>query len=93
MGYNVIMILLLGGDVMANNHIQSVSKYNAANYDSITFRVPRGAKSVIQQHSSSSDKSLNAFINRAILQCMQDDGAPPEVLAAVSGNDSDSSGG
>lgn len=72
---------------------KATAKYQKAHYEEIKLRVPKGSKKAISDHAMQHDKSVNSFIQRAIKQAMQDDGAPPEVLAAVSGTASDSSGG
>lgn len=48
-------------------HKRAVAKYNAANYDRIELKVPKGKKEDIMSHAATmGDGSLNAFINRAI---------------------------
>lgn len=57
---------------------KAVAKYNAANYDRIEAKVPKGKKTVIQAHAEAQGESLNAFINRAIDETMERDNADPK---------------
>ncbi len=55
---------------------KAVAKYMAANYDEIKVRVPKGRKEYIQAHAAKTDGgSVNAFINRAIDEAMEREGA------------------
>ena len=45
---------------------RAVAKYNAANYDRVELRLPKGKKDVLQKHVRSRNESVNSFINRAI---------------------------
>ena len=45
---------------------RAVAKYNAANYDRIEIKVPKGDKEIIAQAAAAAGKSVNAFINEAI---------------------------
>lgn len=60
---------------------KAVAKYNAANYDRIELRVPKGNKAKLQAHAESCGESLNAFINRAIDAAIADThtGPAPEL--------------
>lgn len=49
---------------------RAVAKYNAANYERIELRVPRGKKAELQEYAQAHGESLNAFINRAIDEAM-----------------------
>lgn len=62
-----------GGDTMALTEAQkrAVAKYNAANYERIELRVPRGKKAELQEYAQAHGESLNAFINRAIDEAME----------------------
>lgn len=42
-------------------------KYNAKAYDEIKVRVPKGQKEVIQEAAGAINESVNAFINKAIM--------------------------
>lgn len=48
-------------------------RYNAKTYDEIKVRVPKGRKDFIQAHAESQGESVNAFINRAIDNQMEQD--------------------
>lgn len=50
---------------------ESVKKYNAANYDKITFRVKKGKIDYIKDFILHTGESMNAFINRAIDECIE----------------------
>ena len=54
---------------------KAVAKYNAANYDRVELRIPKGKKQELQVHADSQGESLNAFINRAITETMGRDKA------------------
>ncbi len=57
---------------------KAVAKYNAANYDRVELRLPKGKKSPVQAHAEDQGESLNAFINRAIDETMERDNAAAE---------------
>ena len=50
---------------------ESVKKYNATNYDKITFRVKKGKIDYIKDFILHTGESQNAFINRAIDECIE----------------------
>ena len=54
---------------------RAVAKYNAANYDRVELRLDKGRKEAVKAHAESQGESLNAFINRAILETMERDTA------------------
>lgn len=78
---------------MPKTQSQYSADYNRRAYDQITAHLPRGTKSALQDHARIHDRSFNAFIIRAISQTLRDDGAAADLIAAVSGNVSDSSSG
>lgn len=51
------------------------NKYIAKAYDRINLTVPKGRKDTIQAHAEAHSESVNGFINRAILEAMERDGA------------------
>lgn len=53
------------------------NKYIAKAYDRINLTVPKGRKNTIQAHAEAHSESVNGFINRAILEAMERDGAAP----------------
>lgn len=52
---------------------KAVAKYNAANYDRVELRLPKGKKETVQTHAEAQGESLNGFINRAISETMERD--------------------
>ena len=50
---------------------ESIKKYNATNYDKITFRVKKGKIDYIKDFILCTGESMNAFINRAIDECIE----------------------
>ena len=54
---------------------RAVAKYNSANYEQIQIRVKAGKKGEIESHAEGRGESVNGFINRAIAETMQNDGA------------------
>ena len=42
------------------------AKYNAKAYDRIELKVTKGKKAELQEHAQKQNESLNAFVNRAI---------------------------
>lgn len=55
---------------------KAVNKYVKNNYDRINVTFPKGKKAVIQSHAAAKGESVNAFINRAVLETMSRDGSP-----------------
>lgn len=47
---------------------KAVNKYMAANYDRINLTVPKGQKDAIKAHAEAQGKSVNSFINEAIVE-------------------------
>lgn len=72
LGYNIS-----GGDYMpvSKANQRAVAKYMKANYDDIKVRTPKGKRKLIQEHAKSHGESANEFINRAINETMERDGA------------------
>lgn len=56
---------------------KAVSKYMKENYDVYQIRMPKGRKNEIRAHAEARSESVNGFINRAILEAMERDGAAP----------------
>ena len=61
----------MGGKTSAS----SINKYIAKAYDRINLTVPKGKKETIQVHAKNRGESVNAFINRAIMEAMERDGS------------------
>lgn len=49
-------------------------KWDAANLDRISIAMPKGRKDELKTHAESRGESVNAFINRAIIETMERDG-------------------
>lgn len=47
------------------------------NVDRVNLTMPKGRKAIIQAHAEARSESVNGFINRAILEAMERDGAAP----------------
>ena len=47
------------------------------NVDRVNLTMPKGRKAIIQAHAEAHSESVNGFINRAILEAMERDGAAP----------------
>ena len=52
---------------------RAVSKYMKENYDEIKVRVEKGQKDLIKAHAETQGKSVNSFINEAIVEKMERD--------------------
>lgn len=62
---------------MGKASTRAQNKYIAKAYDRINLTVPKGRKDTIQAHAEARSESVNGFINRAILEAMERDGAAP----------------
>ena len=49
------------------------NKWNDKAYDRINLTVPKGKKEVIKAHADTMGESVNAFINRAINEAIEND--------------------
>jgi uncharacterized protein YdaL len=72
----------------SDSQMRATAKYKKSHYDTIQVLVKSGGRDLIKDHAAAHDKSVNAFILRAIRQCLEDDGAPPETIAAICGDGS-----
>ena len=54
-------------------HMEYTAKYVKENYDDYKVRMPKGKKEQVHEHIASSGESMNAFINRAIMETMERD--------------------
>ena len=50
-------------------------KYNEKAYDRLEITVKKGKKPELQSHAAANGESLNAFVNRAIDEAVERDGA------------------
>lgn len=56
---------------------RAVNKYKKNNYDRIEITAPKGRRDEIKAHAEAHGESVNGFINRAISEAMERDGAAP----------------
>ncbi len=54
---------------------KAVNKYMSVNYDRVNLTMPKGQKDRVKAHAEARGESVNAFINRAIDETMERDGA------------------
>ena len=52
---------------------RAVAKYMKENYDEIKVRVPKGERTIINNHADARGESVNAFVNRDIEETLQRD--------------------
>lgn len=52
-------------------HIAAVARYNDKTFDSILVRIPKGQKEEIGRAAEAAGKSVNAFLQEAIMEKMQ----------------------
>lgn len=57
---------------------QSIKKYEDKTYDKILLRMPKGDKERIKTHADARGESVNAFINRAIKNQIEEDKQSPQ---------------
>ncbi len=50
---------------------RAVAKYNAANYDTVYLRVPKGERDTIKAHADAIGESLNGYILQAVRERME----------------------
>lgn len=51
----------------------SVNKYVKENYDRINVTFPKGSKEALKAHAQNNGESVNAFINRAVMEVTEMD--------------------
>ena len=54
---------------------KAVNKYVRDNYDRVNVNMPKGQKENVKAHAEARGESVNAFINRAVLETMERDNA------------------
>lgn len=58
---------------ISKSNQKAVNKYVKNNYDRINVTMPKGKKDDIKTHAEAQGESVNAFINRAISNQMEQD--------------------
>ena len=54
---------------------RAVQKWDGEKVDRLAIRVKKGMRETIQEHAESQGESVNAFVNRAIVETMERDNA------------------
>lgn len=49
---------------------RAIARWQKERVEEIKFRVPKGKKTVIQEHATQCGESVNAFLNRAVEETM-----------------------
>ena len=57
---------------------QIKNDYARKAYDDVRLQVKKGKKEIIKAHAEARGESVNGFINRAISETMERDGAAPD---------------
>lgn len=60
------------------NSYESIKRYEDKAYDKVLIRMPKGRKEFIRTHAERQGESINAFINRAMVEAMERDLAARE---------------
>lgn len=58
--------------------LRATAKYKAGHYDVIKVNFPKGKKEEIRVHAKSRGESLNAFVQRSVMETMARDNEAPE---------------
>ncbi len=66
-------------DMAGNSEYRN--KWISEKLDRVNLTMPKGQKETIKAHAEAQGESLNAFINRAITETMERDGAAAEEAA------------
>lgn len=64
------------GEMAGNSEYRN--KWISEKLDRVNLTMPKGQKETIKAHAEAQGESLNAFINRAITETMERDGAATE---------------
>lgn len=65
-------VILMAGD---NKKSEYRNAWIAEKLDRVNLTMPKGQKEAIKMHAEARSESVNAFINRAIIETMQRDNA------------------
>lgn len=68
------------GEMAGNSEYRN--KWISEKLDRVNLTMPKGQKETIKAHAEAQGESLNAFINRAITETMERDGAATEEAKA-----------
>lgn len=68
------------GEMAGNSEYRN--KWISEKLDRVNLTMPKGQKETIKAHAEAQGESLNAFINRAITETMERDGAATEGAEA-----------
>lgn len=71
---------------ISKSQLAATAKYQKSHYDKIMIRCKIGGNDALKRHAAMHDKSVNAFIMRAIRQTLIDDGADLETIRAICGD-------
>lgn len=66
------------GEMAGNSEYRN--KWISEKLDRVNLTMPKGQKETIKAHAEAQGESLNAFINRAITETMERDGAATEEV-------------
>lgn len=61
--------------VVSEAQLRATRKYLKEKVEDIRFRVPMGQKAIIKAHAEKRGESVNAFINRAVAETIENDNA------------------
>ncbi len=65
------------GDIVMAGKTAYKNTWQRENVDRVNLTMPKGRKAIIQAHAEAHSESVNGFINRAISEAMERDGAAP----------------
>ena len=68
------------------NSYASIKKYEDKAYDKVLVRLPKGQREVIQEFVRPRGESVNGFINAAISEKMERDGAETSAILPEAAN-------
>lgn len=65
---------------------RATQKYKKSHYDTLQVLVKSGGRELLKAHAASREKSVNAFVLRAIRYALADDGADAETIRKICGD-------
>ena len=60
---------------VSDSQRRAIEKWDKGKVDSLHLRVKKGMRELLQAHAEKQGESVNAFINRAIVETMERDNA------------------